>query len=78
LNCKDLSKVESSGLDIIDVRVTDTDVKSNLSRDPAKVLETHKKEKERKYLAPCLAQRHHFTPFVVSTDGLLGKEAKRC
>jgi hypothetical protein len=21
-------------------------------------------------------QRHHFSPFVVSTDGLLGKEAK--
>jgi hypothetical protein len=61
---------------IIDVRVTDTDAKSNLSRDPAKVLETHEKEKKRKYLASCLAQRRHFTPFVVSTDGLLGKEAK--
>jgi hypothetical protein len=76
LNSKDLSKVVSSGLGIIDVRVTDKDAKINLSRDPAKVLETHKKEKKRKYLALCLAQRHHFTPFVVSTDSLLGKEAK--
>jgi len=28
-----------------------------------------------KYLAPCLAQRCHFTPFIVSADGLLGREA---
>jgi hypothetical protein len=61
---------------IIDVRVTDTDAKSNLSKDPAKVLEAHEKEKERKYLKSCLEQCRHFTPFVVSTDGLIGKEAK--
>jgi len=61
---------------IIDVRVTDLDAKSNRSRDPAKVLESHEKEKKKKYLEPCLKQRRHFTPFVVSTDGLLGKEAK--
>jgi hypothetical protein len=61
---------------IIDVRVTDTDAKkSNLSRDPAKVLEAHKREKKRKYLKDCLEQRHHFTPFVVSTDGLISREA---
>ena len=41
-----------------------------------KVLAAHEKEKKRKYLEPCLEQRRHFTPFVVSTDGLLGKEAK--
>jgi hypothetical protein len=61
---------------IIDVRVTDTDAKSNRSKDPMKVLETHEKEKKRKYLEPCLKQRRHFTPFVVSVDGLLGKEAE--
>jgi hypothetical protein len=53
---------------IIDIRVTDTDVKSNLSRDPTKVLEAYEQEKKRKY---CLEQRHHFTPFMVSTDGLI-------
>jgi hypothetical protein len=47
-----------------------------ISRDPAKVLEAHEKEKKRKHLAKCLEQRTHFTPFVVSTDGLIGKEAK--
>jgi hypothetical protein len=61
---------------IIDVRVTDTDAKSNLSKDPAKVLEAHEKEKKKKYLGACLEQRRTFTPFVVSTDGLIGKEAK--
>jgi hypothetical protein len=61
---------------IIDVRVTDTDAKSNLSKDPARSWKPTKREKKRKYLAPCIAQRRHFTPFVVSTDGLIGKEAK--
>ena len=61
---------------ILDVRVTDTDTKSNLNRDPAKVLESHERAKKKKYLGACLAQRRHFTPFVVSVDGLLGKEAK--
>ena len=37
---------------------------------------SHERAKKKKYLAACLAQRRHFTPFVVSTDGLLGKEAK--
>jgi hypothetical protein len=46
---------------IIDARVTNTDTKSYLSRDPEN---------------PRLAQRHRFTPFVVSTDGPSGKEAK--
>jgi hypothetical protein len=61
---------------IIDVQVTDTDAKSNRSKDPMKVLDAHEKEKKRKYLKPCLKQRRNFTPFVVSADGLLGKEAE--
>jgi hypothetical protein len=40
------------------------------------VLASHKHEKKKKYLKAFLGQRHHFSPFVVSTDGLLGKEAK--
>jgi hypothetical protein len=40
------------------------------------VLATHECEKKKKYLEACLGQRHRFSPFVVSTDGLLGKEAK--
>ena len=60
---------------IIDVRVTDLDSKSYLSRAPAKVLKTQEKEKRSKYLEPCLQQRRSFVPFVVSTDGMLGYEA---
>jgi hypothetical protein len=61
---------------IIDVRITDLDAKSNISRAPMKVLAAHEREKKRKYLEPCLEQRRHFSPFVVSTDGLIGIEAQ--
>jgi hypothetical protein len=33
-------------------------------------------EKRNKYLRPCLEQRRSFVPLVVSTDGLIGREAK--
>ena len=56
--------------------MTDVDAKSCRSRDPDKVLETQEREKKRKYLDACIQQRRHFSPFVVSTDGLMGKEAK--
>jgi hypothetical protein len=39
-------------------------------------LSAHERENKKKYLGACLEQRRHFSPFVVSTDGLLGKEAK--
>ena len=29
-----------------------------------------------RYLGACLENRRHFTPFVLSVDGLLGREAK--
>jgi hypothetical protein len=61
---------------IIDMRITDVDAKSNLSNHPDKVLIVHEKEKKKKYPDACLEQRRHLTPFVVSTDGLLRKEAK--
>ncbi len=61
---------------IVDVRITDTDAKSYRSKDPHKVLAQHERKKKRKYLDACLAQRRHFTPFVVSTDGLVGRVAK--
>ena len=61
---------------IIEVRITDTDANSNRSRDPMKILEENEREKKKKYLSDCLQQRRHFTPYVVSTDGLIGKEGK--
>jgi hypothetical protein len=61
---------------IIDVRITDVDAKSQRSKDPLKVLEAHQREKKKKYLEACLEQRRHISPFVASTDGLLGKESR--
>ena len=39
------------------------------------VLAQHEKQKKKKCLAPWHAQGRHFTPFVASVDGLLGREA---
>ncbi len=61
---------------IIDVRVTDLDCKSNRSKDPHKVLAQHEQAKKKKYLEACTEQRRHFSPFAVSTDGVIGKEAR--
>ena len=57
---------------IVDVRVTDLDAPSHCNRADEKVLESQEKQNKMKYLEPCFNQRRSFTPFVVSTDGLLG------
>jgi hypothetical protein len=61
---------------INDVRVTDTDAKSKRSKDPAKVLVANEREEKEVLFRARLEQRRYFTPFVVSTDSFLGKEAK--
>jgi hypothetical protein len=61
---------------ILDVRVTDTDATYYALKPSDKVLEAAETLKKKKYLQACLEQRRHFTPFVESFDGLLGKEAK--
>jgi hypothetical protein len=61
---------------IVDVRITNTNAKTYRSKDPTKILAQHKQEKKKKYLEACLERRCHFTLFVVSADGKIGKEAK--
>jgi hypothetical protein len=56
---------------IIDIRVTDTDANTYKHQNPYDVLRKQEKEKKKKYL-----KHRSFVPFVVSTDGLLGREAK--
>ena len=56
--------------------MVDLDAKSIRHRACEKVLADHEKQKKTQYLGPCLEQRRHFAPFVVSTDGLLAREAK--
>jgi hypothetical protein len=46
-------------------------------KDPSRVLEAAEHLKKKKYLQPCIDKRYHFTPFIVSVDVLIGKEAKR-
>ena len=60
---------------IIDVRISDVNQPSYLRRQPSSILKGAETEKKRKYLAACLEQRRHFTPFVVSCEGMTAKEA---
>ena len=60
---------------IIDVRICDVNQPSYRDRNPVSILHSAETEKKKKYLEPCLEQRRHFTPFVVSCEGLLGREA---
>ena len=62
---------------IIDIRITYPEANSNRNSTVEKVLEKQEKEKKKKYLQPCLERRRHFTPFVTTTDGLMGKEAQK-
>jgi hypothetical protein len=77
---------------MVDIRVTDTDANAYKHQNPLDVLRKQEKEKKKKYphdvlrkqekekkkiyLGACLDQRRSFVPFVVSTDGLIGREAK--
>eukprot|EP00957_Ditylum_brightwellii_P159101 12109091-Ditylum_brightwellii.AAC.1 len=60
---------------ILNIHITDTDAKSYISSSVESVLAAQEKEKKDKYIQACLEQRHHFSPFVVSADGMLGHEA---
>ena len=61
---------------IIDVRVTDTDAPSYRTRNPYSFIKSQEAEKKKKYLRLCLEQRRTFVPFVVSVDGIIGREGR--
>ena len=62
---------------IFDVSLVDVDSPGRRDRGvtAAKALSQREKAKKTKYQAQCTAQRRHFTPFVVSADGLFAAEA---
>ena len=60
---------------LLDVRVVDTDAPSYMHCTTVAVFSTAKQEKKRKYNGAAEARQASFTPFVVSTDGMLGSEA---
>ena len=64
-------------LAIFDVRRCHTNAPSlkKAFSTPAKALANAEKIKKEKYLKHCLRKNWHFSPFVVSIDGMLGVEA---
>ena len=56
------------------MRVVDTDAPSHIHRNTVAVLSSAEEEKKWKYNSAAEACRASFTPFVVSTDGMLGRE----
>ena len=54
----------------------DTNTVYHKSKIPEKFLETADREKKKTYLQACIKKCRHFTPFVVSVDGLLWVEAE--
>ena len=60
---------------LFDVRVIDTDAPSHCHRAPNAILESSSQEKKRMYKKAVEDRRGTFTPFLLSVDGLLHKEA---
>ena len=61
---------------IFDIRITDTESRSNRNKDIDKVLARHENEKKDKYLHNCHEQRKNFTPMIYSVGGIAGREAR--
>lgn len=61
---------------IVDVRLTDSDQKSWVSKTVERVLAINEKEKKDKYLESCKTAWMHFSPFVSTVDEVLAREAK--
>ena len=60
---------------LFNVRIVDTDAQSYLSRSVNAILTSAEQEKKRKYSEAVEARCASFTPFVMSVDGFLGREA---
>jgi hypothetical protein len=67
---------EPQALALLDIRVINTDAESYRSRPVQCVLTNAENEKKRKYKTACEESRSAFTPFITSTDGVLGNEAQ--
>ena len=60
---------------LFDIQVIDTDAPSYRRRSPISVLDSGAVEKKRVYCSAVEDRRGNFTPFVLSVDGLLQREA---
>ena len=61
---------------LIDVHVVDTDAPSHAHHTVSAVLATVEREKKRKYAEAAEARRASFSLFVLSVDGVMGREAR--
>lgn len=61
---------------IIDVRITNLEAKSHRGKKPQNVLENKEREKKQKYSESCKNQNRDFSPFLVSDNVMLVKEAR--
>ena len=61
---------------IFNMRITETDARSNRKKEFMKVLQQHGKEKKDKQLWNCLEMRKDFTPMVYLVDGIAGHKAR--
>ena len=59
---------------IHDMCVVNTDTLSHWNKSLDKITYTAEKEKKNNILDSCLQQHCHFSPFIVSVDGLLNVE----
>ena len=73
LGVRGLWQLQIMGL--IDVRVVDTDAPSHINRPVKDILSTAERVKKNKYNEASEERRASFSPFVVSTDGFMGREA---
>ena len=60
---------------LLDIRVTDADAPSYLTRSVGSVLAMAEEEKKQKFVSAVEARRGSFSPFVVMVDGVMGPEA---
>ena len=60
---------------LFDIRVIDTDAQSHAHRSVKAVLATAEKEKKIKYNQASQAHHASFSPFVLTVDGLMAREA---
>ena len=61
---------------LFDIRVTDTDAQSCAQRTVNAVLTAAEREKKRKYAQAVQARHASFSPFVLSVDGVMAREAQ--
>ena len=59
---------------LLDMQIVNLDVGSYLHQTSTKALATAEREKNDKYVQPCLKCRNYFTRMVYSADGITGTE----